>query len=176
MPLGEYTLHIVRAADVEAIPPLDGVNGKRLERWFADATDSRLQLTIRHHNQDTDGAITNIKTDACDGAVLQELLRRILPVPHGGPIADIALLFCRRWSSSPSLRLYGLMFDYNGQDPDLGSLSSSNGIAREGCSVFLDAFDSSAFREMMFTAIHELGHVFNLFHDLNDNSFMAKDN
>jgi hypothetical protein len=73
---------------------------------------------------------------------------------------------------------FGVMFD---ADPDvLGSGSQSSALVqRQGCAVFLGALgdkhrdDDAALREhAMFTAIHELGHVFNLWHS-DEASFMS---
>jgi hypothetical protein len=52
-------------------------------------------------------------------------------------------------------------------------------VPREGCAIFLDAIRDirpligSFEREVVFTAIHELGHVFNLWHINDIKNFMS---
>jgi hypothetical protein len=113
---------------------------------------------------------------SADAVLLLTMLRQFVPTPkQGGPVSDIALIFCRNWVCG---NLFGLMFDYDGQDPQAGFLTSKApgdtiGVPREGCAVFLDALSSESTAHQVHTAIHELGHVFNLHHDLANASFMG---
>lgn len=158
------TVHLIRTADVNALPRLDAVENKPLERWFSQATAGEMVLRIRQHQV--------LRNGVCTAADLHEILRDVIPPPTHQPVDDIGLVFCRRWVT-PSISLQGLMFDYYGHDPLLGPFTTSNGVPREGCAVFLDAFDPGDEYQQVFTAIHELGHVFNLIHDSAHNSFMT---
>jgi hypothetical protein len=79
-------------------------------------------------------------------------------------VNNIGLLVGDQYDSQPDY--FGLMFDgaFRPSDTNLGPLTP-----REGCAVFLGAIrakrSGSALRdEVLYTAIHELGHVFNLQH------------
>jgi hypothetical protein len=96
------------------------------------------------------------------------------PSPEG---ITIGLVLANRYRAQGTI--FGVMFD---ADPALlGSGGQSSAvIQRQGCAIFLDAIRAKhegqdrAFREhALFTAIHELGHVFNLWHVDNPVSFMT---
>lgn len=81
---------------------------------------------------------------------------------------EIGLLFADTYSLRQDV--FGLMFDL-GFNPADGTTVPSDYTRepREGCAVFCDAIAShrpqdERTAEMVFTAIHELGHVFNLWH------------
>jgi hypothetical protein len=74
----------------------------------------------------------------------------------------------------------GVMFDsdFSG-DPLFSGFESYTQVPREGCAVFLDAIktlrgEGEAYREeVLFTAVHELGHVFNLWHIESPRNFLS---
>jgi hypothetical protein len=69
--------------------------------------------------------------------------------------------------------LQGVMFDRLASDA-LGDFSRGRDVVpREGCAVFRDATGHDSDEALAFSAIHELGHVFNLQHDASGRSFMA---
>lgn len=111
---------------------------------------------------------------------LHNALRMLAPTPApGSDLTTIALLFAPTFRSYPSA--FGVMFD-TGFDidgstgPQRGSLY---GLPREGAAVFLNAIwaqrsdNPAAYeRQVMFSSIHELGHVFNLEHVESQPNFM----
>jgi hypothetical protein len=168
MPTSIY-LHVIRTADIAQIPDLQ-LDRKTLSAWFSDAT--RQQLDIQIVPESSARASTDM-----DAASLQQIMREVLPQPDKRPVKHISLIFCKNWripADSLLAKLYGLMFDYNGNDPSLSSTTfdTDNGVPREGAAVFLDDIGSDPSR-IVYTAIHELGHVFNFRHDSSNKSFMA---
>lgn len=108
-------------------------------------------------------------------------LMRLTRNPAKPPIATIGLLLASSYRPySPAL---GVMFDRGfptDDDPNLGSFVS---VPREGCAVFVDSIarlrnptgntPGLAIQELVFTAVHELGHVFNLWHWSGTPTFMS---
>lgn len=95
------------------------------------------------------------------------------------PIDSIGLVLADRYP--PRSSVLGIMFDLGFDpegEPSVGALYNS--VPREGCAIFLDAIsrirrsDSDFRSEVVFTAIHELGHVFNLWHENSPDNFMAQ--
>lgn len=79
-------------------------------------------------------------------------------------IKEIGLLVADRFEPAPGF--FGMMFDDAFQP---GSSSPWRRKAREGCAVFLGGIDdgraaADRLDEVVFTAVHELAHVFNLQH------------
>lgn len=100
-------------------------------------------------------------------------------VPGNGRIDKIAVILADRYRPRPGV--FGLMFDrgYSTED-DPNSTHLFTGTAREGCVIFVGAIKrlrskSLEFeREVEYTTIHELGHLFNLGHVATSNrSYMA---
>ena len=156
------TVHVVVADDAR-VPVLSGPDGEPLESWFSQASDGELEIRLLSPrsvfipNPSRAGDLHQVVTD-------------VLGVPPRRPVDEIALIFCRSWAGNRNLQ--GLMFDYDGSDPLLGQFTSSGGVPRQACAVFLDAFDADD-RGQAFATIHELGHVFNLQHDPRQKSFLA---
>jgi hypothetical protein len=110
---------------------------------------------------------------------LQNALYRLVSnSPHNRDIHRIGLIIADRYKSRSGL--LGLMFDWgfvpSGEEPlDSRYLS----VPREGCAIFLNAIKDirpiiNAYeKEVVFTAIHELGHVFNLWHINDIKNFMS---
>jgi hypothetical protein len=93
-----------------------------------------------------------------------------------GPVNQVGVLLADRFGPRPTA--LGLMFD-----PGFNSGVSDptfNTVPREGCAIFLDAI--SALRgagpayqqEIGFTTVHEIGHIFNLWHIQTTPNFMAQ--
>src|SRR5262249_41990592 len=137
-----------------------------LPEWFARESDGEIALEIREHwSQRTS---TDIGGDG-----LQAMLREFVPAPAPGALAsEIAVLFCRSWCHR---NLAGLMFDADGSDLPLGPRLAFDGVARQGCAVFLDGQKTQLDEDHLYVAVHELGHVFNLHHDPVNGSFMGLD-
>lgn len=100
------------------------------------------------------------------------------------PVPNIAVLFADTYGFPKWQDLFGLMFDPGPQpglgDPMVGRAAPEfENVPREGCVVFLDAIRRQRpapedFEwETAFTTIHELGHVFNLWHIERTPNFMA---
>lgn len=159
-----YNLHVVRTPGVR-VPALDAVGGRTLQQWFSEASFGKLQIVPFAHESQVD-------TSAATAATLQRILEKYTSKPQNGePSRDLCLIFCRKWVE-PLAQLYGIMFDYDGYDPDFGFFRSVNTRPREGCAVFLESLPQADDRTAVATAIHELGHIFNLQHS-STHSFMA---
>lgn len=104
-----------------------------------------------------------------------------VPRSSGPAVHNIAVILANRYE--PARHALGVMFDrgFTTQD-DLSNTQEYAGVPRESCAIFVDAIDERRGRgrpggedflsELEFTAIHELGHVFNLHHTL-EQSFLA---
>ncbi len=96
---------------------------------------------------------------------LARLTRRSASRP--GPRRRIGVIFADAWDAEPDV--FGVMFDAGFVDPALGSNLQFSAVPREGCAVFLEAIRqhrdlADRHRQTLWTTIHELGHVFNLWH------------
>lgn len=93
-----------------------------------------------------------------------------------GPVDRVGVVLSDRFDPRPTV--LGMMFDigFNSGVSD----PSFNAVPREGCAIFLDAIralrgDGPAYdQEVGFTTVHEIGHVFNLWHILTKPNFMAQ--
>jgi hypothetical protein len=135
----------------------------------APAIDLDLDLT----RLDT----THVAGEDIGAGDLNEALARLRGTDGPDPAGiTIGLILANRYRGPEGT--FGVMFD---ADPAvLGSGTQSSAVVqRQGCAVFLDALlakhgDGVALREhALFTAIHELGHVFNLWHTDDPVSFMT---
>ncbi len=111
-------------------------------------------------------------------ALHQALARLTQNSPNANSITNIGLILADRFEFRK--RLLGVMFDFGFNPSGMDAVSSRfTNVPREGCAIFLDAIRDirpilSDFRqEVVFTAIHELGHVFNLWHLESPISFMS---
>ncbi len=108
---------------------------------------------------------------------LQKALEKIVGTQrdHNLGVDRIGLLFAGELKNQSGV--FGMMFDSPAADPNSAAAPYST-TPRQGCAVFLDAIAKvrlgEAFsREILYTAMHEMGHVFNLWHLENGASFMA---
>ncbi len=119
----------------------------------------------------------SVPTDAF--ALNKALSRMLLNSNQKRSVNRIGLIFADKLNRHP--KALGLMFDLGFNIRGLKRLSKKyTGVPREGCAVFLDAIgrlrgrDTKEYKiESIFTAIHELGHVFNLWHKKTPASFMS---
>ena len=157
------TLHVIQSPNAP-VPHLDLAGNKTIEEWYGSASTSAIQLSVRDETSKFPSSV------GCDAARLQAMLRDSIPAPPMHQLVhDIALIICRSWVTGG---LLGLMFDYDGHDDSLGDFSSQ-GVPREACAIFMDPHANLDPVEQSISAIHELGHVFNLRHDPSNSSFMA---
>lgn len=136
-----------------------------LEELFLAASDGKVLL-----NPDFDGALSGAMSSVSQvwASDLQAQLWRITGNQRGvWPVPCLGLVYAPSWAASKSV--YGLMFDRGfseSVDPVDGEHFHS--APREGCAVFLGAISSTGLaadqyqKQVAFTTVHELGHVFNL--------------
>jgi hypothetical protein len=91
------------------------------------------------------------------------------------PVACVGLLLADRFTPRPTV--LGMMFD-PGFDSGVTD-ETFNRVPREGCALFLDAIlqlrgHHAYDKEIAFSTVHELGHVFNLWHMRSTPNFMAQ--
>src|SRR5208282_2946288 len=99
-------------------------------------------------------------------------------VPTGKPVSRIGVLLADSYAAfAPAL---GVMFDRGfttEDDPNAAGMFTA--VPRQGCAIFLGSIfklrhtDAQYLEEVRFTAVHELGHVFNLQHDTDSINFMT---
>lgn len=166
-------LVLIRASDAPALPNLT-LRDNTIADWFGAATSGELRIEMPQGG----AKVSQLDSTAMTGPTLHWLLRRHVRPPARGTLArEIGLLFCRNWVRQNSLK--GLMFDYDGCDPDFGSFRATApgdvfGAPREACVVFTDPFSGQGVEELTRTALHELGHVFNLAHDPTNRSLVGE--
>ena len=116
---------------------------------------------------------------------LHTMLRGLTGNPlYRRPVDTIALIVARAYRGNRAA--FGMMFDegyvHDGAPADDVDAPEVLGPPREGCAVFIDAIaakrgerGSPAFdRELTFTTLHELGHVFNLQHQNDEHNVMKE--
>lgn len=139
-----------------------------------------IDLVVDDSRKDKCRISSQIATDTFQ---LQKALSKLtgnLPITGEG-VDNIGLIFADRFSAHDTV--WGLMFDY-GFNPQGQEAVGGNFIAvpREGCAVFLDPIraarisDADFHDEVFFTAVHELGHVFNLWHIEDPKCFLSTSN
>jgi hypothetical protein len=139
----------------------------RIGNVFAQASMEDIEL-VMHPATPVPDAVVDVGT-AVTALDLHFAVARLIGTPAQGPVGTIALLLAHEYSFLRSM--LGIMFD-RGEPAidDKNTAPAYMAVPRQGCAVFLnaiareraDADDRSA--EEQFTAIHELGHVFNLAH------------
>lgn len=167
------TLHCMEIAPDVGVEKSELSNPEPLERSFLRASGNLIHLNAIWREKPYYGdAMAEV-----DNAQLNSALEDTIPTPKKGvPVQDIALIFASKWSHKPSI--YGIMFDADvPYHPSVGgALSDRNDRPREGCAVFIQALAARSYSapHVRRTALHELGHVFNLPHDLNGASIMTQ--
>lgn len=149
---------------------------ERIGQIFAAASNDDIRLSA--------GPLLSIPRLGSNGATALELQEALESITNNaatpGPPSNIGVIFSDSFAPRPET--FGLMFD-----PGTGfdGLPDTDSIPREGCAVFLQAiqsrragtvsqesgtFSDPVEAETFFTTIHEMGHVFNLWHSqLTDN-------
>lgn len=121
-----------------------------------------------------------INSDVPTNAVyLQQSLAAITQNPVNiSQVRNVGVILADRYEHRPGL--LGLMFDYGFNPSNIAPVTAAfRSVPREGCAIFLNAIrdmrgiNSDFNKEVVFTAIHELGHVFNLGHINSPRNFMS---
>lgn len=115
-------------------------------------------------------------TEAVGPLRLHQALAQVLGNTIAQPVRDIGLLFA--YSYRPAPGTFGLMFDLGFRTPDDQAVDMFTRVPRQGCVVFLGAIKEARAglayrRQVEFTSVHEVGHVFNLIHQNHPLTFMA---
>ena len=157
-----------------SLPVLDEdlrVSGRTVSDYFrqpSGPTDegSAIEISIDWSRRDIVAPSSDYGVD--DGKLRDALERLLAPGAPNGAI-PVGLILANFYTQAGSA--YGYMFDTNWHTSVLGP--------RQGCALFLNQIrnatgtDDQAFRERaVFTAIHEMGHMFNLWHVEDTASFM----
>lgn len=144
--------------------------GAEIEQGFAIGSAGNLQVRFNDSRLNVLNLAPSRLTDTWN---LQESLRLLISNQPTGPTRRVGLILADRWD--PRDTVFGIMFDesFMGEDGP-----------REGCAVFLDRIfadrigdghdDDAYAREVRFTAMHELGHVFNLWHQDTPTSYLSR--
>lgn len=139
------------------------------------------------------GAVTlNVETSALDEPLgngpgkhysldLHHAVRRLLANPiDAATVNAVATLYGGRYAHFPEI--FGIMFDRGfvpTSNDDLVKEPIVIGRPREGCAVFLDAIrgqrpeDDEFQRQVRFSTVHEIGHLFNLLHIEHPHNFLS---
>ncbi|MDF5817248.1 hypothetical protein P4M26_26680 [Pseudomonas aeruginosa] len=107
---------------------------------------------------------------------LHQALAQVLGNTTQLPVQNIGLLFAHSYQPAP--RIFGLMFDLGFRTPEDQAVDMFTQVPRQGCVVFLGAIAAARAgaefdRQVAFTSVHEVGHVFNLIHQTSPLTFMA---
>ncbi|MGF6127844.1 hypothetical protein QF019_003055 [Pseudomonas frederiksbergensis] len=128
---------------------------------FSESSEQDIHLKVR--NRGLLGDATNVPVFS---DTLHQALEGMTGYQRGSNhVSHIGMLIADSFEPAPNF--FGLMFD-EAFAPD--SSDPWAWTPREGCAVFLDGIKkarpgSSWMEEAIFTAVHELGHVFNLQHN-----------
>ena len=149
------------------VPASFEFDGKTIAEYFSQGSGGDIVLDVRHSS---DVVLGRAVVDDAELQVALGDLTGNVSVP--GLVHRIGLLVAGEYRHHS--KALGYMFDLGFTVDDSGT------VPREGCAIFVDAIRAlrgagSAFdTELTFTAIHELGHVFNLWHDDSVKNFMAR--
>ena len=124
----------------------------------------RLSMTL----DDSNATVARLpSSDLTSAFFLQVALGRLTQNPASG-VRKLGLIYGDSWPGHP--KVLGMMFDLGFNPIDLDAVQDSHlALPREGCVVFTSAIAqlraaADIHTETMFTSVHELGHVFNLWH------------
>lgn len=152
-----YDCFVVQMNPGVTVPALR-FGGNPIESYFESG--SQQKITIRFDRTHATSAFQNSADVVADDLhfALTDILQN-----QSRPVSRIGLLFASQLRGRPGL--LGVMFDLGFK----GGASDFDAIPREGCAVFTKAVErlrpgAQFNEELMFTAAHELAHVFNLGH------------
>jgi hypothetical protein len=149
-----------------------------LRDLYANASSNHIGLDVDTSLLDQplgDGEAEHYSLD------LHHAVRRLLANPIDAPTVDrVAVLYGGRYINFPTI--FGIMFDRgfipDTQD-DLVTDPEIVGRPREGCAIFLNAIaqdrpvPNDFDRQVQFSTVHEMGHLFNLLHIETPHNFLS---
>jgi hypothetical protein len=149
-----------------------------LHHHFFNGSNGVINLVPR--NRLNEGSFVDRDVQAVDAIDLNFALERLAGNPPGATrVSRIAVILAGLYGPHPNV--FGIMFDpgrRTGAD-NQNATSPFDATPREGCAIFIDAIrqlrpNLSEFdKEIEYTTVHELGHIFNLDHLASPPSFMA---
>lgn len=169
--------HIGKANDAFTVPVVFTGDAAFLRAHFLKGSRSVIDLQPR--NRIGERSLVDSSSSDVDALDLHRALERLVENPLGATrVSRVGLILAG--SYRPRKGIFGVMFDRGhptADDPNDSSVFTAT--PREGCAIFVNAIQ--AFRpdpaefdtEIEFTAVHELGHLFNLDHLENPPTFMA---
>jgi hypothetical protein len=153
---------------------------------FASNSTDDIQLTV--DSSPLKGSPYYKGLDAVQAYYLHDVLSKVTGISPNNAltkVTTIAVIFANSYGSPEhpeEVGAFGLMFDRGFvTDDDPSNAGQFVNQRRIGCAVFLDAINAGRnnnsedyTKEVCFTTVHELGHVFNRMHDFaNSPSFMS---
>ncbi len=171
----KVTCYVTEINLMHSLPTLDEdvtVGGLSLAEHFrsgsATTDGAAIDLTIDWSRRNITLPGSNYGVD--DGQLQAALELLLRPIPQSSD-AQVGLILANFYTTAG--QAYGYMFDLDFHSSGIGP--------RQGCALFLKQIqnvtgsDEQAFRELVaFTAVHEIGHAFNLWHVDNPISFMKQ--
>lgn len=182
------TCQLGRLRENLALPDRLDLLGRPLDDYFRQSsrvgrTAPAIDLRFDTNRQDSSLLKSGEPTTTQNLSAQLELLTGV-DHRETGPVSTIGVIFADfhelNVHGHDDRPIFGAMFDVGFAPTHPGIVDSERfwGQPRNGCAVFLNAIanhrQGEAFdREVLFTTIHELGHVFNLWHLPGTKSFMS---
>jgi hypothetical protein len=170
--------HIGKSSDTFETPSGFLGEAKFLVDHFFAGSDGVIQLVTR--NRIAEGPVVGSQSEEVDALDLHFAVERLAANPSGASrVSRIALILAKAYR--PRNRVFGVMFDRGrpNMEDDPNDSPRFTATPREGCAIFIDAIQQKRQnpldfdKEVEYTAVHELGHLFNLDHLESPASFMA---
>ena len=167
------------------VPPLDFFGKKSIAQLLSEGSCNRENvhgLMLQLSGERLYYPVTQKRTTANQlNKVLHQLLNK--PATTGKTkVNKIGLIYSRYYYAGTKKKtgVLGLMFDVGFTHNRLGPVNNRYlQVPRQGCAVFLGAIQKHRSSghdtdfESVFTSVHELGHVFNLWHTKQSTTFMS---
>jgi hypothetical protein len=165
--------HLVSLVPQASLPPWARSGARELVEAFRLQSKGAIELSVKSES----AYAVDSTPEAICAYDLHRLLRESLGAPSQ-PARRVALLLAGAYTHD----IYGMMFDesFEASNLDRPVPTLQAGPPREGCAVFLSTIsrergtDEDRARQSLYTAIHELGHVFNLEHEFYERCYMVQ--
>lgn len=156
--------------------------GLPIQDYFAAESNHAIRLSLDRSQEDSI-AVSDAAELGVDSLLLHNKLAQLTNNPlHGiglDGVSRVGLILADRYTPEPAA--LGFMFDSGFRVNDGPEDEDFLNIPREGCAVFLGRIDEihpdddTEYNDQVgYTAVHELGHVFNLWHIDAPKSFMVR--